>query len=164
MISRKILKSNASRVQPSQAATQASHCSLVGSFHHGMGLAMSTAIAMDDLPFDALRFSATARIDHSALFIGAFAPANRQRQQTKKPLPVKPEEAFLFRVVEPSQATTSSADISVPLVSGPTAIAKMKLLKPNSVPISIGMAKPTFHVIAKKVRIGGTNPPKIAPM
>src|SRR6516164_10086595 len=36
MISRKIVKSNASRVQPSQAATQASHWSLVGSFHHGM--------------------------------------------------------------------------------------------------------------------------------
>ena len=37
MISRKIVKSKASRVQPSHAATQASHCSLVGSFHHGMG-------------------------------------------------------------------------------------------------------------------------------
>jgi hypothetical protein len=35
MISRKIVKSNASRVQPSHAATQASHCSFVGSFHHG---------------------------------------------------------------------------------------------------------------------------------
>src|SRR6478672_2369815 len=37
MISRKIVKSNASSVQPSHAADQASHCSLVGSFHHGMG-------------------------------------------------------------------------------------------------------------------------------
>ena len=35
MISRKIEKSNASSVQPSHAATQACHCSLVGSFHHG---------------------------------------------------------------------------------------------------------------------------------
>src|SRR5213082_1904056 len=33
MINRKIVKSNASSVQPSQAATQASHWSLVGSFH-----------------------------------------------------------------------------------------------------------------------------------
>src|SRR5215472_6269333 len=39
MISRKIVKSKASRVQPSQAATHASHCSLVGSFHHGIGFA-----------------------------------------------------------------------------------------------------------------------------
>src|SRR5262249_53597549 len=35
MISRKIVKSKESRVHPSQSATQASHCSLVGSFHHG---------------------------------------------------------------------------------------------------------------------------------
>src|SRR5271167_4572177 len=46
MISRKIVKSNASRVQPSQAADQASHCSLVGSIYHGMGLPISTAIVM----------------------------------------------------------------------------------------------------------------------
>jgi hypothetical protein len=37
MINRKIVKSNASRVQPSHAADQASHYALVGSFHHGMG-------------------------------------------------------------------------------------------------------------------------------
>ena len=35
MISRKMVKSKASRVQPSQAATQASHWSRVGSFHQG---------------------------------------------------------------------------------------------------------------------------------
>src|SRR5262245_42919080 len=35
MINRKIVKSKASKVQPSQAATQAYHWSLVGSFHHG---------------------------------------------------------------------------------------------------------------------------------
>src|SRR6516165_7106926 len=35
MIKRKIVKSKESKVQPSQAATQASHWSLVGSFHHG---------------------------------------------------------------------------------------------------------------------------------
>src|SRR3954466_6432757 len=46
MIIRKIVKSNASSIQPSQAATQASHWSLVGSFHHGIGFAVSTAIGM----------------------------------------------------------------------------------------------------------------------
>src|SRR5208282_228576 len=50
MISRKTVKSKASRVQPSHAAHQAYHCSLVGSFHHGMSLTVSTA-AMLDLPF-----------------------------------------------------------------------------------------------------------------
>src|ERR1700726_4496600 len=34
MISRKMVKSKASRVQPNHAATQAFHWSLVGSFHH----------------------------------------------------------------------------------------------------------------------------------
>src|SRR5215469_10835632 len=41
MISRKIVKSKESRVQPSHAATQANHWSLVGSFHHGTGLTIS---------------------------------------------------------------------------------------------------------------------------
>src|ERR1700747_2259055 len=36
MIRRKIGKSNASSVQPSQAAIQAFHCSLLGSFHQGI--------------------------------------------------------------------------------------------------------------------------------
>jgi hypothetical protein len=35
MISKKTVKSNASSVHPSHAATQACHCSAVGSFHHG---------------------------------------------------------------------------------------------------------------------------------
>src|SRR5215469_5686075 len=43
MISRKIVKSKASRVQPSQAATKAYHWSFVGSFHHGTSLMVSTA-------------------------------------------------------------------------------------------------------------------------
>src|SRR5215469_7280989 len=43
IISRKIVKSKASSVQPSQAADHASHWSLVGSFHHGMGFMISTA-------------------------------------------------------------------------------------------------------------------------
>src|SRR6516165_4765132 len=37
MMSRNMVKSKASSVQPSQAADQASHWSLVGSFHHGTG-------------------------------------------------------------------------------------------------------------------------------
>src|SRR6516164_5517157 len=36
MMSRKMVKSKASRVHPSQAAIHAFHCSLVGSFHHGI--------------------------------------------------------------------------------------------------------------------------------
>src|SRR5215469_9613713 len=43
MINRKIVKSKESKVQPSQAATQAYHWSLVGSFHHGMLFTVSTA-------------------------------------------------------------------------------------------------------------------------
>ena len=39
------MKSKASKVQPSQAADQASHWSLVGSFHHGMGFAISLSTA-----------------------------------------------------------------------------------------------------------------------
>src|ERR1700720_4227271 len=49
MISRKIVKSNESNVQPSQAATQAYHWSLVGSLHHGMVLTVSTAIGFAPL-------------------------------------------------------------------------------------------------------------------
>src|SRR6185437_1297591 len=45
MIRRNMVKSNASRVHPSHAATQASHCSLVGSFHHGTDEAEAAAAA-----------------------------------------------------------------------------------------------------------------------
>src|ERR1051326_4603518 len=45
MISRKMVKSNASSVQPSHAAHQAIHWSFVGSFHHGT--AGSVAAAAD---------------------------------------------------------------------------------------------------------------------
>src|ERR1700730_15255442 len=44
MINRKIVKSKESRVQPSHAATQAHHWSLVGSFHHGRVLTFSPAV------------------------------------------------------------------------------------------------------------------------
>src|SRR5712675_1371532 len=43
MISRKTVKSKASSVQPSHAAHQAYHWSLVGSFHQGMALTVSAA-------------------------------------------------------------------------------------------------------------------------
>src|SRR5215472_13665972 len=43
MINRNAVKSKASRVQPSQAATQAYHWSLVGSFHQGTPSKVSTA-------------------------------------------------------------------------------------------------------------------------
>src|SRR5215813_2539654 len=50
MIKRKTVKSKASRVHPSQAAHQAYHWSLVGSFHQGMLFNVSTA-AIRYLPF-----------------------------------------------------------------------------------------------------------------
>src|SRR5579872_4365509 len=46
MINRNIVKSNASSVQPSQAAIQASHWSFVGSFHQGIDVAGIAAVAM----------------------------------------------------------------------------------------------------------------------
>src|SRR5262252_3501374 len=50
MINRKTVKSNESSTQPSHAATQAYHWSLVGSFHHGMVFAVSTADIPRRLP------------------------------------------------------------------------------------------------------------------
>src|SRR5207237_3333084 len=50
MISRKIVKSKESSVQPSQAAIQARHWSLVGSFHHGTGVMPATAIVIAHRP------------------------------------------------------------------------------------------------------------------
>src|SRR5579863_8901715 len=49
MIKRKIVKSNASSVHPSQAAPKAYHWSLVGSLYQGMLFALSTAVAMAHL-------------------------------------------------------------------------------------------------------------------
>src|SRR6516165_1173277 len=46
MMSRNTVKSNASSVQPSHAAHQASHWSLVGSLHQGMGFAAAVVTAM----------------------------------------------------------------------------------------------------------------------
>src|ERR1700732_2869271 len=52
MIRRNIVKSNASKVQPSQDATQAYHWSFVGSFHQGIGpLAGLTAVLIVNASF-----------------------------------------------------------------------------------------------------------------
>src|SRR5690348_15569872 len=62
MIKRKIVKSNASSVQPSQAAIQATHWSLVGSFHQGI-LAEASAVAdmqFSTYPLGAVRDAARA--------------------------------------------------------------------------------------------------------
>src|SRR6266481_991697 len=50
MINRKTVKSKASRVHPSQAAHQAYHWSLVGSFHQGMLFMVSTAAMLSPSP------------------------------------------------------------------------------------------------------------------
>src|SRR5438552_4140033 len=50
MISRNTVKSKASRVQPSQAAHQAYHWSLVGSFHQGTVLTVSPLTAVIAVP------------------------------------------------------------------------------------------------------------------
>ena len=50
MISRNMVKSKASSVQPSQAAHQASHWSLVGSFHHGIGFIASCMAVIAAIP------------------------------------------------------------------------------------------------------------------
>src|SRR6516164_8490158 len=88
MISRKIVKSNESRVQPSHAATQASHCSLVGSFHHGISLVSATAVVViAHLPFSNLR----ANVVPTALpLIGAI---RRPRDPVPVPCPWSPDSA-----------------------------------------------------------------------
>src|SRR5262249_39113989 len=50
MISRKIVKSNASSVHPSQAAIQATHWSLVGSYHQGMDARPASAVIVIVVP------------------------------------------------------------------------------------------------------------------
>jgi hypothetical protein len=51
MISRNMVKSKASSVQPSQAAHHAIHWSLVGSLHHGISFAAAGATAMATTSF-----------------------------------------------------------------------------------------------------------------
>src|SRR5712691_7742347 len=65
MIKRKTVKSNASSVQPSQAAHHAYHWSLVGSFHHGI-CAVWTPIAIAHPP-PLSSFSETYRHDTGAM-------------------------------------------------------------------------------------------------
>src|SRR5689334_24095946 len=61
MISRKIVKSNASNVQPSQEATNANHCSFVGSLHHGIVLVGCAILAILILPPDGFYFFSRLR-------------------------------------------------------------------------------------------------------
>src|SRR6516164_1753758 len=119
MINRKIVKSKESNVQPSHAATQAYHWSLVGSFHHGTsgtGLTIST-VAMPHLP----------------VLQGWCQKIFASR----------------LRPTPPAQASTRSGTSSFPLVSGLSSSAIMKLRAPKTVPISIGIAKPSCQVVAK---------------
>ena len=46
-------------------------------------------------------------------------------------------------------ATTRSGTSSLPLVSGASSSATIKLIAPNTVPTSIGIAKPSCQVVAK---------------
>jgi hypothetical protein len=73
--SRKMVKSKASRVHPSQAATQASHWSLVGSFHHGIGCVFAVAADMKRSPcfchFSEFRLRFTERPRHATAATGS---------------------------------------------------------------------------------------------
>src|SRR5262249_52402115 len=62
-------------------------------------------------------------------------------------------------------ATTKSGTISTPLGPGRSGRDKQKTISPTMAPPSIGIANPMCHngAVAKNVRIGGPNPPAIAP-
>src|SRR5215471_17758801 len=66
MISRKIVKSKASSVQPSHAATQAYHWSRVGSLHQGIGFSLLIAATIAHLPCSCSLGSLTERFVHSS--------------------------------------------------------------------------------------------------
>ena len=75
----KIVKSKASRVQPSHAATQAVHWSLVGSFHHGMGpmvsiAAMAPSPVSNRLPNRSLAGTVWQRCANVLSFFNDFCP------------------------------------------------------------------------------------------
>src|SRR6516165_9903866 len=74
MISRNMVKSKASSVQPSQAAHHAFHCSLLGSFHQG--------ISEDELSMADMARSVACRLFKKKLL--AAWKAARKRGKTKK--------------------------------------------------------------------------------
>src|SRR5438270_8667527 len=82
MINRKIVKSNASSVQPSQAATQASHWSLVGSFHQATVFAVSAATAMTLLPLSVPDDRDRDRVPESC-YIPDYSQRDYQRQAAR---------------------------------------------------------------------------------
>src|SRR6476646_5180378 len=120
MINRKIVKSNASRVQPSQAATQASHWSLVGSFHHATVFAVSAATAMTFLPLSVPDDRDRDRVPESC-YIPDYSQRDYQRQAARRRnvVPISGEERparpgaagrFLCLVAKPFQGQLSGAD------------------------------------------------------
>ena len=63
---------------------------------------------------------------------------------------VRPERQARRSTPQPyDHATTRSGTSSLPLVSGASSRATIKFTAPNTVPISIGMAKPSCQVVAK---------------
>ena len=67
MMSKKMVKSKASRVQPSHAAHHARHCSVVGSFHHG-SVAGMTAVTDDPVLIDPANVAAVRLAAQTAVF------------------------------------------------------------------------------------------------
>src|SRR5881227_2744287 len=82
MINRKIVKSNESSVQPSQAATQASHWSLVGSFHQATVFAVSAATAITLLPLSVPDDRDRDRVPESC-YIPDYSQRDYQRQAAR---------------------------------------------------------------------------------
>src|SRR5690349_15214315 len=95
MIRRNMVKSKASSVHPSHAATQASHWSLVGSFHHGT----------DDLEASA----AADGLEASAAVVTAFPP----RRLRVRHFGEAPADGMLA-VRHPARISTKSSSAALP--------------------------------------------------
>src|SRR5262252_1206272 len=88
MISRNMVKSKASSVQPSQAAIQAFHCSLLGSFHQG--------ISEDELSMADMARSVACRLLKKKL-LAACKAARKRGETTKMNLGGEPKETAVSR-------------------------------------------------------------------
>src|ERR1700730_10521122 len=150
MISRKTVKSKASRVHPSQAAHQAYHCPLVGSFHQGMLFTVSTA-AIRYLPFRSALCLEPCRQNKAGCrkCRGCFSTARQ--------VPRRSSSGARF------QATVRSATRTFPLVSGHNSTATRKMANPTTVVTRIGPERVIWWVVAYQSRSGEINPPQIAP-
>src|SRR5256885_11372060 len=82
MTNRKSVKSSAWGSQPSRAAPQASHWSLVGSFHQGTVFAESAATAMTLLPLSVPDDRDRDRVPESC-YIPDYNQRNYQRQAAR---------------------------------------------------------------------------------